>query len=99
MGVFALRTQIKKRNKDKGLARVFTHSTFFLSVFFFAISLIGYASFGNDAAYFDLIVLRPSLENRSDVAIKIAIAFLSLQSKHLQFNYSFGRSSGVHSLL
>lgn len=79
VGVFAIKNQLKKKKHGKNLKSTFNISVVLLAIFFFAVALIGYASFGNDSEFFDLVILRPSLPNSKDIAMRVAYALFSFQ--------------------
>lgn len=74
-----MKNQLKKKNDSQHIKKIFGYTIFLLSAFYFAISLIGYASFGNDSMLFDLIIQRPPLPGSRDIAMKIAYFLIAFQ--------------------
>ena len=74
-----MKNQLKKKNDSRHIKKIFGYTVILLSIFYFCISLIGYASFGNDSMNFDLIIQRPPLPGSKDIAMKIAYFLIAFQ--------------------
>ena len=72
-----VKTNLHNPNK-KRISKIFFRTILFLSIFYWTISLAGYLSFGDDVVKYDLILRRPALEGSSDIAMKIAISFVTV---------------------
>ena len=86
VNVFVMRNQLKKRNDSRHIKKIFGYTVILLFIFYFSVSIIGYASFGNDCTKFDLIIQRPALEGSKDIPMKIGYVMISFQGLHSKYS-------------
>jgi len=84
VNIFVMKNQLKKKHDSRHIKKIFNYTVLLLSVFYFCVSLIGYASFGDDCRTFDLIIQRPPLPGSKDVAMKIAYVLVAFQGNYDQ---------------
>ena len=76
--VFTMMGQLKKNNHSKHIKKIYLFTTAGLFLIFSALGIIGYAMVGNDAAEYDLIILRDPLPGSKDIPMKICYLGVSM---------------------